>query len=483
MEAASDRLYAQAPEQHEQVRRPSPDRLVPPVSHEHRRADALALVAESALQAGLDPGTRGDRYQVVIHVDEPVLRDVGPGQPPMPGMSMLEDGIDVSAETSRRHTCDCATVEMTHDADGNTLDVGRRTRTISPAMRRALRYRDQSCRFPGCGVTVCEGHHVKHWADGGETKLDNLMLLCRRHHRAVHEEGHRVELQPDGEAIFYDETGHEIPNVPPTPELDSDAAWQLLEYAEPDGVPIDHETGGADTDGVRLDWGYVIDVMYEREEQADVGGYEAADADGEERTGNGEATADAGGEEWTGHGEATADAGGEEEAHAGSEDGASSGTPTAEAAEVEAESKPDVSAETRHLACSPEDRTERPELGTPADDPVEAPTQCLPPAAAADHCPRVGVGHFNASNGGSGRSSDAKTDYGTSPVDESWILGMEIIEVLQTELRLTPDEWRVLTDDLRFSGETFPRKREATPSRRREPQPSGQEPQPNTGES
>ena len=67
---------------------------------------------------------------------------------------------------------------MTHDDTGRVLDVGRKTRAVSPALRRALEYRDGGCRFPGCGLTFCDAHHVEHWADGGETKLDNLVLLC-----------------------------------------------------------------------------------------------------------------------------------------------------------------------------------------------------------------------------------------------------------------------------------------------------------------
>ena len=97
-------------------------------------------------------------------------------------------GIHVSAETARRLACDAATVTMRHGPGGEILDVGRRTRTISPALRRALAARDRRCRFPGCGNRRVDAHHIRHWADVGRTALDNLVLLCRRHHRAVHEE-------------------------------------------------------------------------------------------------------------------------------------------------------------------------------------------------------------------------------------------------------------------------------------------------------
>jgi len=77
---------------------------------------------------------------------------------------------------------------MTHDArTGTILSVGRKTRTVPPALRRALDYRDRGCRFPGCGRRYTDAHHVRHWADGGETSLSNTLLLCRHHHRLVHE--------------------------------------------------------------------------------------------------------------------------------------------------------------------------------------------------------------------------------------------------------------------------------------------------------
>jgi hypothetical protein len=101
--------------------------------------------------------------------------------------------------------------------------IGARTRTIPPALWRALQHRDRGCRFPGCGVPFGQGHHLRHWASGGPTTLSNLALLCRRHHRAVHEEGFQVDRQPDG----------------------------ALRFRWPDG-----QAGG------RLDLGYAIDVLH-----------------------------------------------------------------------------------------------------------------------------------------------------------------------------------------------------------------------------
>jgi len=184
-----------------------------------RRADALGLVAESALSHGIGASPRGDRLQVVVHVDQAVLEDSD-----APGVSMLEEGQDVSAETSRRLACDSTRVVMRHDAEGRTLGVGRKTRTISTSLRRALAHRDRECQFPGCDLKYCDAHHVKHWAEGGETNLDNLVLLCRRHHRAVHEGGYRLERSGRSPTAgagwrFFRPDGGEIVAAPPMPEV------------------------------------------------------------------------------------------------------------------------------------------------------------------------------------------------------------------------------------------------------------------------
>ncbi|MDO8475516.1 MAG: DUF222 domain-containing protein [Candidatus Rokubacteria bacterium] len=175
-----------------------------------QQADALALLAETALHHGLDPGAPGERYQVVVHVDAQALAD-----PDQPGQSVLEDGARVSAETSRRLACDASRVVMRHGAAGRLLEIGARTRTIPPALRRALHHRDRGCRFPGCGGRFGQGHHLHHWAHGGPTTLSNLALLCRRHHRAVHEEGYQVERGPDGTLRFRRPDGRPLPEVPP----------------------------------------------------------------------------------------------------------------------------------------------------------------------------------------------------------------------------------------------------------------------------
>ncbi len=182
-----------------------------PPTMEQLQADALALLAETALHKGIDPGAPGERYQVVVHVDAAVLADAE-----RPKQSVLEGGTHVPAGTSQRLACDATRVLMRQDAEGRVIEVGARTRTIPPAIRRALQHRDKGCRFPGCGLRFGQGHHIRHWAHGGPTTLSNLTMLCRRHHRAVHEEGFQVERQPDGELQFRRPNGVAIPQVPPS---------------------------------------------------------------------------------------------------------------------------------------------------------------------------------------------------------------------------------------------------------------------------
>src|SRR5882724_1002723 len=141
-----------------------------------QQADAMGLLAETALHHGIDPGAPGERYQVVVHVDAAVLADSD-----AVGQSVLEEGARVAAETSQRLACDATRVVMRHAPDGRVTEVGTRTRTIPPALRRALHHRDRGCRFPGCGLPFGQGHHIRHWAHGGPTTLSNLALLCRRH--------------------------------------------------------------------------------------------------------------------------------------------------------------------------------------------------------------------------------------------------------------------------------------------------------------
>ena len=224
-----------------------------------QQADALALLAETALHHGIDPGPPAERYQVVVHVDAQVLAD-----PDQPGQCLLQDGSRVPAGTSRRLACDASRVVMRHDREGRLVEVDARTRTIPPALRRALLHRDRGCRFPGCGLPFGQGHHIRHWAEGGPTTLSNLAMLCRRHHRSVHEEGYQVERQPDGELQFRCPNGRILPEVPTPPEVIGDAVEVLRAQHEAEGLILHAQTTMPGWLGEPLDVGWAIDVMHPR---------------------------------------------------------------------------------------------------------------------------------------------------------------------------------------------------------------------------
>ena len=322
-----------------------------------RRADALGLVAESALAGGLDPGNPGDRFQVTVHVPAEALaaREPAPSAPPVPaapgavsaatqaarasrvaagpvvsephpvptqasrsspeqiggrdaggdasrrvgdktagapqrvsaercerdmvaceswvrateldaGQAVIEEagGLHVGREAARRVACDAGLVVLRHAADGARLDVGRRTRTVPTALRRALQDRDHGqCQFPGCESRHCDAHHVVHWADGGETRLSNLILACRFHHRALHEEGFRVVATGDGGFQFLRPDGVPLPAVPAV------ARWKGAPLAPTDarleaaGINIGPHTATPEWYGEPLELAAVLDVLWE----------------------------------------------------------------------------------------------------------------------------------------------------------------------------------------------------------------------------
>jgi Domain of unknown function (DUF222)/HNH endonuclease len=206
-------------------------------------AEAFVALAEIALAGGKVDRSGGERYQVVVHVD---AND---------GASALEDGPAVAPETAERLACDASLVELV-ERDGVPLSVGRKIRTIPPAMRRALQARDRRCRFPGCEHRrFLHGHHIRHWARGGETKLDNLVLLCPRHHRFVHESGYSIRPSTDGRFEFRDPWGGPVPNAPRPPPGD---AQSLVERQE--DLDIDGETCQCG-DGDRMDLAYAVDAL------------------------------------------------------------------------------------------------------------------------------------------------------------------------------------------------------------------------------
>ncbi|MCB9727159.1 MAG: DUF222 domain-containing protein [Deltaproteobacteria bacterium] len=198
------------------------------------RSDALMQLAESWLARGPGELAGGERHQVIVHVDAATLAD-----PETEGRSAVEGGPRLCPETARRLACDASRVSVTDGGHGEPLSIGRRSRTIPSAIGRALRIRDGGCRFPGCqNRRFVDGHHIRHWASGGETSLDNLVLLCRRHHRLVHEGGFEVARERSGELRFRTPEGCVLLASPPLPTLAPGAPERLAAAHRRRGLDI-----------------------------------------------------------------------------------------------------------------------------------------------------------------------------------------------------------------------------------------------------
>lgn len=190
-----------------------------------KRADALVAMAEHAVSTMRESGPQllasAEKYEVIVHLERDDLGDSrhtsiapkksGESHHHVCTIETTHDYLPISSETAKRLCCDAGIVTVLKDSSGNVLDIGRRSRTIPPAIRRALHLRDQGCRFPGCCESrYVDAHHVIHWSDGGETKLHNLVLLCRHHHRLLHHEGYDITRAANGEFEFMTPHGRKI---------------------------------------------------------------------------------------------------------------------------------------------------------------------------------------------------------------------------------------------------------------------------------
>jgi hypothetical protein len=270
-----------------------------------KRADMFALMAEQVL-SGLDQGLRAlapaDKYQVVINIEG---RHQCNGEHQLHGSLESDDTtLPLPASVLRRICCDASLVAVVEDGDGNVLNVGRKTRAIPPAIRRALKKRDHGCRFPGCCETkFVDAHHIVHWSEGGETKLDNLILLCRHHHRLLHQEAYEIvqdtsasELTSDsasattsrsasareaaassrpsaGGFVFMSPSGQRMPHSL-SPQFVSAEDAEVTETLTIErehavlGLQIDESTAVTHLQGERLDFDFAVDVMLSSARQA-----------------------------------------------------------------------------------------------------------------------------------------------------------------------------------------------------------------------
>jgi hypothetical protein len=183
--------------------RPAEDGVRDPRSPARRCADALVALSEQALGRGDLPTVAGERPHVTVTM---TLDDLQAGT----GHATLNTGAPISAQTARRIACDASVIPIVLGSDGEPLDVGRASRTIPAGIRRAVVARDIGCVHLDCDQPAprCEVHHVRHWANGGPTALNNLVLLCPRHHWTIHHDQWRITFQKG------------IPYVIPPPLLD-----------------------------------------------------------------------------------------------------------------------------------------------------------------------------------------------------------------------------------------------------------------------
>jgi len=254
-----------------------------------QRADALGLIAESFLQHGAQSMSGVNRHHIVVHVDARLLHGGTAGADAhasgevakngTPGAVIADDGIGrarevhhrcnighanadlceiehgpaLAAETARRLACDASIVAIVENAAGEPLNVGRRTRSIPPALRRALKSRDRGCRFPGCShERYVDAHHIRHWAHGGETNMSNLVCLCRFHHRQVHEGRVVIQRMDDGALRFVRPNGESFESI--VQERAQPLDWSRLpDRHRSRGIHIDATTATRKGGDARLD--------------------------------------------------------------------------------------------------------------------------------------------------------------------------------------------------------------------------------------
>jgi hypothetical protein len=249
-----------------------------------KRADALVAMAEQATRSVQEEGLQAlacaEKAQVIVHVERSELREESAQvlQRSEPGCSIECAGsrVHVSALTARRMSCDSTVQSMLQDFRGNVLDVGRRTRTISPALRRALLTRDEGCIFPGCCESrFVDAHHVQHWSDGGRTSLDNLVLLCRHHHTLLHQEKYEIVKNTHGQFEVRSSAGKKMLRALPQqfPDVRDPLEEELSIEREHNGIElkVDADTAVTLWQGERMDYSLVVGVMMDLSEKGRCG--------------------------------------------------------------------------------------------------------------------------------------------------------------------------------------------------------------------
>ena len=240
------------------------------------RADALVAMAEHFLATQSNKsdihGLKGsERCQIMLHVDVNTLRAQQQPADSGPECCHLDNKQWLSPKTARRLACDASLVTVLEDENGKVLNIGRRARTVPASIKRALAVRDETCRFPGCCESkYVDAHHIQHWADGGETSLDNLVTLCRYHHRSLHQGKFTVRVDEahtkDAESVmvFSLPSGKDIEMsfFPQFPAQSTAPAEEILQEVAP---TVESNTCITGWTGEQCDYGMAIDALLQRD--------------------------------------------------------------------------------------------------------------------------------------------------------------------------------------------------------------------------
>jgi hypothetical protein len=238
------------------------------------RATALVRIAEQFLTHNpadeTNPPSGPDRYHVVVHVNtNEQHRDFA-----IEGSASCYLGHNrfLAPQVAKRLACDASVSTVLEDDEGNVLNIGRRSRTISHAMRTALTIRDGGCRFPNCySQHWTDAHHIKHWSDGGETNLDNLITLCRHHHTLVHRGDYQIE-DNGTEVVFYDKRKSLIPRAffPQFSESQDPpkVIGRIMLSHAAKGLHIEPDTAVTKWCGERLDYAHAIYGLFRLDKSA-----------------------------------------------------------------------------------------------------------------------------------------------------------------------------------------------------------------------
>jgi hypothetical protein len=241
---------------------------------QHTRADALVTMAEHFLatanqNAPVQALKASERCQIMLHVDINTLREHGHVASPAHPHCHMDDKHWVSPSTAKRLSCDASLVTVLEDEQGRVLNIGRRTRTVPASIARALAIRDKTCRVPGCCESrYVDAHHIKHWADGGETSLDNLVTLCRAHHRQLHQGDFTITAQKTETGqhlVFATRSGRTLHAsvYPQFPGVSAETSADALRHAAP---TVDAKTCIPHWHGEDCDYGMAIGALLQHDE-------------------------------------------------------------------------------------------------------------------------------------------------------------------------------------------------------------------------